>query len=205
MGASGARRVAVLGAGTVGVCVALYLQRDGYDVHLIDRDMPGAGCSYGSAGLIQCCSVVPVATPGIVKSVPRMLLDPDQPLVVRWRHLPSLAPYLLRFLFEACPARAEANSKALASIVMPAYEAYRPLVAAAGIQGMLKKSGEFHVYETESAFHRARPMYDMRRARGVPVDEETSMERHPGIPRAPAAPTVRERAVAAFGSSPARR
>ena len=45
--------VIVLGAGMVGVSVALHLQRCGRDVALIDRRDPGEETSYGNAGLIQ--------------------------------------------------------------------------------------------------------------------------------------------------------
>ena len=44
--AAGARRVGVIGAGMVGVCVALYLQRDGHSVFLVEPGVPG-----GEAGL----------------------------------------------------------------------------------------------------------------------------------------------------------
>lgn len=168
--------VTVLGAGAVGVCVALHLQRDGHQVRLIDRDEPGSGCSSGNAGLIQCGSVVPVASPGVVGAVPKMLLDADQPLVIRWRHMASLAPYLLRFLSEARPHRAEHNSLALGSIVPRAFEGYAPLIAAAGIQAMVKRSGELHVYETDGAFRASAPAYATRRARGVQVDELSAEE-----------------------------
>ena len=63
-------KITVLGAGAIGVSIALYLQRDGHEVRLIDRDQPGSGCSFGNAGLIQCASVVPVAVPGIARKVP---------------------------------------------------------------------------------------------------------------------------------------
>ncbi|MEJ0071773.1 MAG: FAD-dependent oxidoreductase [Pseudomonadota bacterium] len=88
----------VVGAGTVGVCCALYLQRDGHRVTLIDRASPGSGCSYGNAGVIQIGACVPIATPGVLREVPKMLLDPEGPLVIRWQYLPQLAPYLLRFI-----------------------------------------------------------------------------------------------------------
>ena len=72
----GPRHVAVIGAGIVGVATALYLQRDGHRVTLIDRLGPGEGTSKGNAAVIAVESCVPVATPGIVKRVPGMLLDP---------------------------------------------------------------------------------------------------------------------------------
>ena len=51
--------IAVLGAGIVGVCVALKLQEQGRQVLLIDRDHPGAATSFGNAGLIERSSVLP--------------------------------------------------------------------------------------------------------------------------------------------------
>ncbi len=165
------RKIAVLGAGAVGVCTALYLQRDGHDVTLIDRDDPGSGASSGNAGLIQCGSVIPVASPSTLRAVPRMLLDPDQPLVIRWRHVPTLLPYLLRFLAESSPARVEHNSRALATIIPLAYEkGYRPLVEAASLHGMIRSGGELQIFETDAAFRGAEATRQMRRARGVRVE-----------------------------------
>ena len=90
----GPRHVAVIGAGIVGVCTALYLQRDGHRVTLIDRAGPGEGASKGNASVIAGESCVPVATPGILKRVPGMLMDPLGPLALRWGYLPRLAPWL---------------------------------------------------------------------------------------------------------------
>ncbi len=55
--------VIVLGAGMVGVSVALHLQRCGRDVALIDRRDPGEETSYGNAGLIQREAVIPYTFP----------------------------------------------------------------------------------------------------------------------------------------------
>ena len=89
----------VIGAGVVGLCCAVALQRKGHNVVLIDRLDPGTGTSFGNGGLIQIDAVVPIATPGILRSVPRMLLDQRGPLVIRWRYLHKIAPWILRFLF----------------------------------------------------------------------------------------------------------
>lgn len=170
------KKVAVLGAGAIGSSVAAYLLRDGHDVVLIDRADPGTGCSYGNAGLIQCSSVVPVAMPGVIFDVPRMLFSRKQPLIIRWRHLPTLAPYLWRFLLESQPSRAEANSKALAQIIPDALEGYRPLIEWAGIHHMVRSTGELHVYEKSTAFQSAMGPSEMRMRLGVPVHKLTAAE-----------------------------
>lgn len=60
--------VIVAGAGVVGVCVAIHLQRRGRSVLLVDRDMPGTGTSFGNAGLIERQAVVPYAFPREIRS-----------------------------------------------------------------------------------------------------------------------------------------
>ena len=55
--------VIVLGAGMVGVSVALHLQRRGRDVALIDRRGAGEETSYGNAGLTQHEAVIPYTFP----------------------------------------------------------------------------------------------------------------------------------------------
>lgn len=172
------KKVIVLGAGAIGVSVASYLLRDGHEVVLIDREEPASGCSSGNAGLIQCSAVLPIATPGTLRAVPRMLLDADQPLVVRWRHLVSLAPYLLRFVRESSAHRADANSRALARIVPGAYDAYLPLIEAAGISDLVRKTGELYVYENPKTYHASKVGWEMRRARGVAVKDLDSGALH---------------------------
>lgn len=163
------KHVTVLGAGTVGVCTALSLLREGYAVTLIDRDAPGTGCSFGNGGLIQTGACVPIATPGVLRQVPAMLLDPDGPLVIRWRHLPTLAPYLLRFVAAARPSRVEEVSIALQALLDQAADAYRSLLRDAGASDLIRRSGELYVYERPQAYEAARKWHDLRRRRGVEV------------------------------------
>jgi D-amino-acid dehydrogenase len=55
--------VIILGAGIVGVCTALHLQKRGLDAVLLDRHGPGLGASFGNAGLIERSSVIPASFP----------------------------------------------------------------------------------------------------------------------------------------------
>ena len=55
---------AVVGAGMVGVCCALYLQKEGFDVILVDRGGPGEEASFGNLGGFGVASCPPAAMPG---------------------------------------------------------------------------------------------------------------------------------------------
>ena len=172
----GRRHFTVVGAGTVGVCCAYALLRDGHRVTLIDRDEPGRRCSFGNGGIIQVGASVPVATPGVLRQVPGMLLDPDGPLVIRWSHLPRLVPYLVRFIAAARPERVERISIAIAALLDGAIDAFRDLLGAAGALDAIADTGELHVYQSEAAYRGARAAHDMRRRRGVWVEDLSADE-----------------------------
>lgn len=172
------KRVTIIGAGVVGICTALYLQRDGHEVTLVDPLGPAQGCSFGNGGLIQAGACVPIATPGVLRAVPGMLLDPDQPLVIHWRHLARLLPYLARFVAAARPSRVEAISKSLANLLSIALPSYRPLIDTAGAGALVQPVGELHIYETEAAFTAARAAHDLRRRRGVRLEVLAADELH---------------------------
>jgi len=166
----GPRRVAVIGAGIVGVSTALYLQRDGHRVTLIDRQGPGEGTSKGNAAVIAVESCVPVATPGIVKRVPGMLMDPLGPLAIRWSYLPQLAPWLWQFVRASSPQRVEQISIALRALLLQAVDAYLPLLRSAGLDDMLKRTGWLGVYESERKFLSAQGDLALQRRRGVKME-----------------------------------
>ena len=164
-------RIAVLGAGIVGLCTALYLRRDGHDVVVIDRDAPGRGASFGNAGLLQVEGCVPLATPGVLRRAPGMLLDREGPLVVRWGYLPRIAPWLLRFAAAARPQTVERISASLAALLDRALAAYAPLVDAAGAHDLLRPSGVLFAYRTDAAYRAAQRDHALRRRRGVRLEE----------------------------------
>src|SRR5438270_9679355 len=64
--------VVVLGAGMVGVSVAVHLQKRGRQVVLVDRRGPGEETSYGNGGLIQREAVFPHPFPRSVVEVGRI-------------------------------------------------------------------------------------------------------------------------------------
>lgn len=174
----------VVGAGMIGVCCALYLQRDGYSVTLIDRQGPGEGASYGNGSMLTCEAVVPIQTPGIVWRVPAMLLDPLGPLRVRWGYLPRLVPWLARFLLESRWPRVEAASIALARLLDGALADFDPLLRQAGAEAMVRRTGFLMVYESEAAFRRAAPLIALQRRRGVEMevlDARTLESREPNL------------------------
>jgi len=145
-------RIAVIGAGIVGVSCALHLCRDGHDVTLIDPRQPGTATSFGNAGAIVAGAVVPNSTPQTWRDIPGYLFDRDSPVRVRWRYLPRIAPWLVRFLHEGRDARVREIARALQPLCAAAVDAHRDLAGLSDATELLRPVGWLKVYETEAAF-----------------------------------------------------
>ena len=148
-------RIAVVGGGIVGTCCALCLQLDGNNVTIIDQNGPGTGCSSGNAGQIVTSYCVPLGLPGIIKQVPRMLMDPLGPLTIRWQYLPYLMPWLLRFVQSSSVERVERIADALYELNKDAVKTFDPLIKLAKAEHLLVAKGRLDVYQSGHEFDKA--------------------------------------------------
>ena len=139
--------VVVVGAGIIGVCCAYALRRSGFEVLLVEKDEPGQAASFGNSGSIGLASTPPLGLPGMLKDVPRMLMDPRHALVLRWRYLPRSLPWLLKFARTLDPARVEAISAARANLLSHAGGAYEDLLSEIGHSELIYLSGLIFAYE----------------------------------------------------------
>jgi D-amino-acid dehydrogenase len=166
------RKVVVVGAGIVGVCTALALLEKGFSVSIIDRDGPTEGASYGNAGVISPWSCVPQSLPGLWKSVPKWLMDPEGPLSVRWSYAPRVIPWLLQFIKAGSLQRLPGIADAMLAVNAPSVELYRQLLAGTGDDDLIKDCLYLHVYRgaDEAAANPDALPWRLRRERGVSLE-----------------------------------
>jgi len=165
-----ARSVTVIGAGIVGVCCALHLQREGFKVRLVEKGEPGMKASFGNSGSFGTASCVPFAMPGVLKKVPKMLFDSTSPLKLRWSHVPRALPWFLRFIEAARPSRVEEIAAARNSLLVHTHAGYAPLIEGADAQKWVSDDGLMMTFESEEAFRGAAYALDLRRRHGVHMD-----------------------------------
>jgi D-amino-acid dehydrogenase len=170
MAAAGGKHFTVIGAGIVGVATALYVQRAGFRVTIVDKLPPGEGCSFGNAGLISPASCVPFSMPDMIWRVPGYLSDPLGPLALRWRYFPQALPWLLRFLAAGRPSRVRAVSRAMAALHSRCFEAYAPLLKEAGAESLVRQSGQLYVSKSKNGALADSLAVELRAAAGVKVD-----------------------------------
>lgn len=167
-------KIAVIGAGIVGVSAAEWLRRDGHAVTLIDRNAPGAPeqASYGNAGLLAATAVVPVATPGLLVSVPKMLFGGLGPLHLRWRYLPRLLPWLIPYLRRgATMAQVERTAEALADLVTDTVAQHQALAEGTGAERFIRQGPYLHLYRDRTAYQADATWLDLKRRHGARIEE----------------------------------
>ncbi len=169
--ASAAGRAFVIGGGIVGVCSAYALQLNGFATTLIEKGVPGHAASFGNSASIGLASVPPLGMPGMMRTLPRMLADPNHALVIRLRHLPQTLPWLMRFRRALAPARVDAIAAARAALLSHAGTAYESLLAEIGRTELIRTTGLILAYESRNSFAGARAGLALRRRHGIEVRE----------------------------------
>jgi D-amino-acid dehydrogenase len=183
---TGRGRVFVVGGGIVGISCALSAQRRGFDVTLADPRGFANGASYGNAGVIANSECVPLATPGVLRTVPWMLLSKDSPLTIRWRYLHRIAPWMLRFVRSSTPGQVRSAAQALASLLALSKAAHYDLAREAGTANAIREVGWLKAFESDAAFKGSARDFELMQQHGVAcqyLNGREIREREPGLSR----------------------
>ena len=163
--------VIVVGAGIIGMASGLYLQQEGLSVAIVDPEAPGEKCSYGNSGSFGVGIIAPACMPGTPSRIPRLLLDPRQPLFVALSLVPRLVPWFGNFVRSCRPERVEAIARARHSLLGNTLAAYQPLFDVAKAQTMIRPSGMLFAYEDSAALQSAEAAFRLARKYGVEIRE----------------------------------
>lgn len=169
-------RVAVIGAGVVGLACAANLQMRGHAVTVIDPRPPGEYCSFGNAGCLSRASCVPLGLPGAWRKVPGWLLDPTGPLSIRASYAHRIASWLWKLHLSTSLARVNQIADALHPLLTTTIEKWRPLAAWAGVPDLIRQEGYAFAYESEAGFAGDALGRALREARGVKIEVLTGAQ-----------------------------
>ena len=149
--------VIVLGAGMVGVSVALHLQQRGRAVVLIDRRGAGEETSYGNSGLIQREGVIPYTFPREFGAILSYGMNHRSDVVYHVSALPRIAPWLFRYWRNAAPERIERSAQALAPLMAQCVQEHDALIAEAGdaARTLVQYKGWLRCLRTEESLRQA--------------------------------------------------
>lgn len=144
--------VTVIGAGIVGICSALQLQRRGFDVTLLDRKAPASETSFGNAGVISRGSVFPSAFPGIHRKIPRILANRSRDARLHYRYLGQLSPWAWQLFKNTNAEKFGQNVDALNAIVSLCLAEHEALLGECDGLSLLQRNGWIKLFRHPESF-----------------------------------------------------
>jgi len=139
----------VLGAGIVGICTALHLQKRGRATVLVDRRGAAEETSFGNAGLIQREGVYPYGFPHDFGALLRYGLNRTIDAHYHPSALPKLAPFLWKYWHYSRPARHAEVARHYAKLIEHCVAEHDALAAEAGAEELIVRGGWMKIFRTE--------------------------------------------------------
>jgi len=170
-------KIAVLGAGVVGVASAWYLRAAGHDVTVVDRQPgPGRETSFANGGQISASYALPWANPRAPLQLLKWLGRDNAPLLFRWRADAAQWRWSLRFLLECLPSRTRRNIAAILQLALYSRDALKTLRASTGIEYDQCSAGILHFYTDHAQLAAARAETALLAEFGCDIEPQTPQQ-----------------------------
>jgi D-amino-acid dehydrogenase len=180
----GSKKIAIVGAGIVGISSAINLARRGCDVTLIDRNFKGKPASYGNASWLSSVSITPVLMPGMIKKIPKLLFSKDGPLFLRFPGFLKIIPFLTKYLSYAKKEKVDHISKNLAYLLKDSVNEHKELAKGTNATQWIKDSPYLFIYKNKKDFFNDEYTWSLRKKYGfnlIEVEEEELKSLLPGL------------------------
>jgi D-amino-acid dehydrogenase len=169
--------VAIIGGGIIGYSIALSLQKTGKTVLIIDRNDKNSNASRKNAGAFAFADLIPLATPEVLLSAPKWLLDPTGPLYVHPGYIFSVFPWMMRFWQASWHHRFTQSLIAQASLMALSREALERQVNELNAEFLLHRRGQLRLYQHTEHFHKSAKFWSACREYNVPFELLDSPEK----------------------------
>jgi D-amino-acid dehydrogenase len=139
----------VLGAGIIGISVALHLQKRGRSVALVDRRGAAEETSFGNAGLIQREGVYPYGFPHDFGALVRYSFNRTIDAHYHPSALLRITPFLWKYWHHSRPARHQRIAHVYAKLIEHCVSEHDALAKEAGAESFIRRVGWMKVFRTE--------------------------------------------------------
>ena len=170
------KKIAVIGAGIVGICSAYFLQKSGYKVTLFDHKEPGSMTSSGHACTFADYASIPVNSPSILKDLPSMLLKQDGPLSIDFGYILKNLPWAFSFLQNCKKNKVEYIATSLANFLSHSRLSYDQLFEEVDVAQYINNNETLYLYKTQKEYQAAKYSINLRKKIGVKIQELNSAE-----------------------------
>jgi D-amino-acid dehydrogenase len=143
-------KVAVVGGGVVGLCIAYDFARAGVDVVVLEDEACGGGASSGNAGWITPVLSAPIPAPGVMTDALWSMARSGSPLALRPQLRPAFWTWCWRFARSSRPDRWRSGLQAMLRLGERSMERFDEL-AGEGVAFEMHSEGMVFAAVTEAA------------------------------------------------------
>lgn len=145
------KNIIVIGGGIIGLCSAYYLQKEGYQVRLVDQSNLDAGASYVNAGYLSPSHIIPLSAPGVMKKGLKWMLNPASPLYIKPRMDLDFLKWSLAFNRSCTAAHVTKAIPVIKNIALLSQELYSDIKKEEQFTFHYEKKGLLMLCQTEAA------------------------------------------------------
>jgi glycine/D-amino acid oxidase-like deaminating enzyme len=140
-------KIGIIGAGIQGISNALFLQKKGFDVTILDREEPGSPvASYGNAGHFSPYASLSLNRTDVLADVPAMLLSSTGPLALKWSYVPKMIPWFIKFMLNTTQNKMMHTAKYMHQILNLALPAYDELFEEIDLKDLVENKGILYIW-----------------------------------------------------------
>jgi D-amino-acid dehydrogenase len=153
-------QVTIIGGGVIGLCCAYYLQKQGYEVTIIEKGDITSGTSFGNAGYVSPSHFIPLASPGIVAQGLRWMLSSSSPFYIKPRLNWDLIRWGFTFWKNANEETVKRNAPHLNNILQLSRELTTDMKNELGNHFRMEEIGCLMLYKNEKTEKHERELAD---------------------------------------------
>lgn len=162
-------KIIVLGAGISGITTAWFLQNQGHEVTVIDRQSGASQeTSFANGGQISVSHAEPWANPYAPLKILKWLGKEDAPLLYKFQNDPQQWKWCLQFLRECTPNQTAKNIKQIVTLAEYSRVELGKLRAKTGIEYDHLVKGILHFYTDKKEFNDSLKAAQLMRELGCP-------------------------------------
>ncbi|HKK45025.1 MAG TPA: FAD-dependent oxidoreductase [Balneolaceae bacterium] len=162
--------VVVVGAGIAGLASAYYLNKEGFNVTVVEKSDGRDNCSYGNAGMVVPSHIVPLASPGIIGKGLRWMLKAESPFYIKPRLDKKLLSWGWKFKQASTEQHVEESAPVLRDLLLRNRQLLIDLEEDESLDFGFQKNGLFNLCRTEKGLEEETEVVERARELGIPAE-----------------------------------
>ncbi len=165
------KSIIIIGGGIVGLCTAYYLQKEGYEVTVIDKSDLSNGASFVNAGYITPSHIIPLAAPGMIFKGIKWMFNSSSPFYMKPRFDLDFFKWSWYFYRASTQAKVEMAIPTIKDINLLSRDLFESIKASGDLGDFqLERKGLLMLYKTDVAAEEEMKVAEKAKQLGLEVE-----------------------------------